>query len=57
MAKMNFIRLVLSTTASHKWTVHQMYVKGAFLHVDLQEEIYTEQPTGFIQDSSLVCRL
>lgn len=34
-----------------------MDVKSAFLHGDLQEEIYMEQPTGFVQDSSLVCRL
>eukprot|EP00253_Pinus_taeda_P022057 PITA_22057 len=55
---MNSIRLVLSLAASFKWEVHQMDVKSAFLHGDLHEEIYMEQPTGFIQtDSSLVCRL
>jgi hypothetical protein len=57
VAKMNSIRLVLSLVASRKWIVHQMDVKGAFLHGDLQEEIYMEQPPGFIQDSSLVCKL
>ena len=34
-----------------------MDVKNAFLHEELSEEIYMEQPHGFIQDSSLVCRL
>jgi hypothetical protein len=34
-----------------------MNVKNAFLHDDLSEKIYMEQPQGFIQDSSLVCRL
>jgi len=34
-----------------------MDVKNAFLHRDLLEEIYMEQPLGFIHDSSLVCRL
>eukprot|EP00253_Pinus_taeda_P016276 PITA_16276 len=35
-----------------------MDVKSAFLHGDLHEEIYMEQPFGFIQtDCSLVCRL
>eukprot|EP00253_Pinus_taeda_P002954 PITA_02954 len=58
VAKMNSIRLVLSLAASLKWEVHQMGVKSAFLHGDLHEEIYMEQPIGFIQtDSSLVCRL
>jgi hypothetical protein len=58
VAKMNSIHLVLSLAASHKWEVHQMDVKSTFLHGDLQEEIYMEQPPGYVQnDSSLVCRL
>jgi hypothetical protein len=44
VAKMNSICLVLALVASHKWEVHQMDVKSAFLHGDLQEEIYMEQP-------------
>eukprot|EP00253_Pinus_taeda_P010114 PITA_10114 len=55
---MNSIHLVLSLAASFKWEVHHMDVKSAFLHGDLHEEIYMEQPIGFIQtDSSLVCWL
>eukprot|EP00253_Pinus_taeda_P027274 PITA_27274 len=55
---MNSIRLVLSLAASFKWEVHQMDVKSTFLHGDLHEETYMEQPLGYIQtDSSLVCRL
>eukprot|EP00253_Pinus_taeda_P009167 PITA_09167 len=55
---MNSVHLVLSLATSFKWEVHQMDVKSAFLHGDLHEEIYIEQPIGFIQtDSSLVCRL
>jgi hypothetical protein len=35
-----------------------MDVKSAFLHRDLEEEIYMEQPPSYVQnDSSLVCRL
>jgi hypothetical protein len=34
-----------------------MDVKNAFLHDDLSEDIYMEQPQGFMQDSSLVCQL
>eukprot|EP00253_Pinus_taeda_P028371 PITA_28371 len=55
---MNFFGLVLSVAASFKWEVHQMDVKSAFLHGALHEEIYMEQPIGFIQtNSSLVCQL
>ena len=55
VAKMNSIHLVLSFVASYKWEVHQMDVKSTFLHGDLHEAIYIEQPPGFIHnDSSLV---
>ena len=57
LAKMDSIQLALATAASRRWEVHQMDVKNAFLHGDLSDEIYMEQPQGFIQDSSLVCRL
>jgi hypothetical protein len=56
--KMNSIHLVLSLATSDKWEVHQMEVKSTFLHGDLQEEIYMEQPPGYVQnDSSLACHL
>jgi hypothetical protein len=55
IAKMNSICLVLALVASHKWEVHQMDVKFSFFHGDLQEEIYMEQPPGYVEnDSSLV---
>ena len=34
-----------------------MDMKSDFIHGDLQEEIYMQQPEGFIHDPSLVCRL
>jgi hypothetical protein len=37
IAKMNSIHLVLALVASYKSKVHQMDVKSAFLHGDLQE--------------------
>eukprot|EP00253_Pinus_taeda_P025683 PITA_25683 len=54
---MDSIRLTLAIAAAWGWEVHQMDVKNASLHGALSEEIYMEQPHGFIQDSSLVCRL
>jgi hypothetical protein len=55
IAKMNSIHLVLALATSYKWEVHQMDVKSTFLHGDLQEEIYMEQPPGYIQNDSKSC--
>eukprot|EP00253_Pinus_taeda_P007816 PITA_07816 len=57
VAKMDSIHLALAIAAAQGWEVHQMDVKNVFLHGDLFEMIYMEQPHGFIQDSSLVCKL
>eukprot|EP00253_Pinus_taeda_P009768 PITA_09768 len=57
VAKMGSIHLALAIVAARGWEVHQMDVKNVFLHEDLSEEIYMEQPYGFIQDSFLVCRV
>ena len=34
-----------------------MDVKSAFLHGDIDEEIYMKHPEGYITDPSLVCKL
>ena len=59
VVKMNSIRAVLSIVAVQDWHLEQMDVKTAFLHGDLEEEIYMEQPEGFIRkdQKGLVCRL
>ncbi|GJY81460.1 retrovirus-related pol polyprotein from transposon TNT 1-94 [Tanacetum coccineum] len=40
--------LVISLAATHDWAFHQLDVKNAFLHGDLEEEVYMEQPSGFV---------
>ena len=59
IAKLTFIRLCLSMAATHKWSLHQLDIKNTFLHGDLQEEVYMEQPPGFVAQgkSDKVCRL
>jgi hypothetical protein len=42
--KKDFIRLALAITAAKRWEVDQMDVKNAFLHGDLSEDIYMEEP-------------
>ncbi|KAJ4718977.1 Retrovirus-related Pol polyprotein from transposon TNT 1-94 [Melia azedarach] len=47
VVKMSSIRVVLSIAASLDLEIEQMDVKTAFLHGDLNKEIYMEQPKGF----------
>ena len=57
VAKMESIKLVLAIATSKRWEVHHMDVKSDFLHGDIHEDIYMQQPKGFIHDPSLVFRL
>ncbi|GAB2286399.1 Belongs to the helicase [Dionaea muscipula] len=59
VAKMASVRILISLTASHHWPLHQLEVKNAFFHRDLHEEMYVEQPPGFIAqgECGYVCRL
>ena len=59
VARMATVRAVIAMAASKGWYLHQMDVKNAFLHGDLQEEVYMEQPLGYVHavHSKFVCRL
>lgn len=41
------IRTVLSVALSKSWCLHQLDVKNAFLHDNLDETVYMNQPLGF----------
>ena len=52
-------RILLALVAKHDWVLHQLDVKTAFLHGDLEETIYMHQPKGFEVPNSegMVCLL
>ncbi|CAA7057512.1 unnamed protein product [Microthlaspi erraticum] len=56
--KITTIRVFLGVAAAKKWELHQMDVHNAFLHGDLEEEVYMKPPPGFRNDDpTLVCQL
>ena len=57
--KMNSIRTILSLVAMEDLHLEQLDVKTTFLHGDLEEEIYMQQPEGYEVKGKekLVCRL
>eukprot|EP00253_Pinus_taeda_P010927 PITA_10927 len=55
VAKMDSIRLVLSLAASLKWEVHQMDVKSAFLHGDLQKKSTWNNLLGLYKKTPALC--
>ncbi|XP_048323873.2 retrovirus-related Pol polyprotein from transposon TNT 1-94 [Ziziphus jujuba] len=59
VVKMTSIRVIFGLVASLNLELEQMDVKTAFLHGDLHEEIYMEQPEGFEVSGkeNLICKL
>ncbi|PNX67522.1 retrotransposon protein putative Ty1-copia sub-class, partial [Trifolium pratense] len=59
VTRITSIRVLISIVAIYNLVVHQMDVKTAFLNGDLEEEIYMEQPEGFVVhgQETKVCKL
>ena len=48
IAKLTSVHLFISLAPSYDWDLHQLDSRNAFIHGDLQEEVYMEQPAEFV---------
>ena len=50
VVRMNTLRSLLAYAVKNKLLIHQMDIITAFLHGNLLEEVYMEQPPGYIKE-------
>jgi len=49
VTRMETVRLLIFVAAQNKWPIFQMDVKSTFLNGVLKEEVYIEQPLGYMR--------
>jgi len=58
VAKVTTVRLVIALASINHWFLHQLDVNNAFLHGDLQEDVYMQLPPGLSTSKpNQVCKL
>jgi hypothetical protein len=59
IVKSTTIRIILSIAISEGWHLRQLDVQNAFLHGNLEEDVYMRQPPGYENKSvpNYVCKL
>lgn len=48
MVKKVAIRTVLTVVVTNNWILQQLDIKNAFINEIIQEEVFIEQPKGFV---------
>lgn len=59
IVKPTTIRLIIAIALSNGWSLRQLDVNNVFLHGTLSEEVFMQQPPGFVDQANpnFVCRL
>lgn len=47
VARMDTVRMIIAFAAQKGWKLYQIDVKSAFLHGELKEDVFVEQPEGY----------
>lgn len=63
VSRMTTLRTLIALAVKNKWHLHQMDVQNAFLHGELNEEVFIKIPQGLTienqkpQNKNMVCKL
>lgn len=52
VSRMDTVRMILALVAQRSWKNFQLDVKSTFLHGTLSEDVYVEQPKGYVKKGS-----
>lgn len=57
VSKYTTVRTLLALAASQDLEIHQLDIKTAFLNGDLEEDVWIQQPPGYVTNPGLACHL